>query len=372
MKVQLQALFYLFISEYSLMKSTDILIIGGGLSGLMTAYLLEKENAGDVHILEARQRLGGRIYTLRSEGEASIEMGATWLGRNHKQLIELLKELDIEVEEQKMGSHAFYEAMSMSPPQLIDLPQNDQPSYRIAGGTDMLIRGLSERLDKTKIQLGQIVSAIKEAGNGLVVETETQNFKADIVISTLAPRLLIDSVKFSPQMPQELISIAGKTHTWMGESIKVALSFDNPFWQNSGMSGTIFSNVGPINEMYDHSGNGGYALNGFMNGAYRAATQEKRKRLVLEQMHRFYGKKADSYLTYNELVWAQEPFTFRDYSSQVIPHQNNGHPYFKETYLENRFLLAGAETATSYPGYMDGAVESARRVADRVKQLMTG
>lgn len=352
------------------MKSTDILIIGGGLSGLMAAYLLEKATAADVYILEARQRLGGRIYTLRREGEASIEMGATWLGRNHTKLIELLKDLEIEVEEQKMGSQAFYEAMSMSPPQLIDLPQNDQPSYRIAGGTDMLIRRLSDRLDKTNIQLGQIVTAIKAVENGLVVETETQNFEAGIVISTLPPRLLIDSVKFSPQMPQELISIAGKTHTWMGESIKVALTFDNPFWQDPGMSGTIFSNVGPVNEMYDHSGEGRYALKGFMNGAYRAVSKEERKRLVLGQLRRFYGNKADSYLTYNELVWAEEPFTFCDYTSQLIPHQNNGHPYFKETYLEDHFLLAGAETATSHPGYMDGAVESARRVAGRVKQLM--
>lgn len=354
------------------MKSTDVLIIGGGLSGLMTAYLLEKENVGEVYLLEARQRLGGRIYTLRREGEASIELGATWLGRNHTQLIELLKELDIVAEEQEMGPQAFYEAMSMSPPQLIDLPQNDQPSYRIAGGTDSIIRGLSKRLVKTNIQPGQVVTAIKAVENGLVVETETHNFEGDIVISTLPPRLLIDSVEFDPEMPQALINIAGKTHTWMGESIKVALTFDNPFWQNSGMSGTIFSNVGPINEMYDHSGDGRYALKGFMNGAYKAVSKEERKRLVLEQLRKFYGDKADSYLTYNELVWSEEPFTFCDYSSQVIPHQNNGHHYFKEAYMENRFLLAGAETAITHPGYMDGAVESARRVAERVKQLMAG
>jgi monoamine oxidase len=43
------------------MKSTDVIIVGAGAAGLMAAHMLIK--AGQtVKILEARDRIGGRIY----------------------------------------------------------------------------------------------------------------------------------------------------------------------------------------------------------------------------------------------------------------------------------------------------------------------
>ncbi|WP_435980383.1 FAD-dependent oxidoreductase [Psychrobacter sp. DM4] len=42
------------------MKNTSVAIIGGGLSGLYAAYLLEKQGL-DYILIEARPTLGGRI-----------------------------------------------------------------------------------------------------------------------------------------------------------------------------------------------------------------------------------------------------------------------------------------------------------------------
>lgn len=44
-------------------KPTSVLVLGAGLSGLYSAYLLEKQGF-KVTVLEARDRLGGRVYTL--------------------------------------------------------------------------------------------------------------------------------------------------------------------------------------------------------------------------------------------------------------------------------------------------------------------
>jgi monoamine oxidase len=327
----------------------DIVIIGGGFSGLLIAYLLQKEGA-TLQILEARSQLGGRIYTLRTGDAPPIEMGATWLGKKHHHLLGVLDELDIDIYQQYMGSKGYYEPMSVSPPQLVDLPPSEEPSYRIAGGTDTLIQTLADSIDQSQIHLDQAVKTIRKKDTALEIQTESDLFKADFVISTLPPKLLADSIDFSPSLPGELTHIASQTHTWMAESIKVALTFGEPFWRNPDSSGTIFSNVGPVNEMYDHSGNSHYALKGFMDEAYQTVSRERRKQLVIEQLRRFYGEKVDSYRSYYELVWENEPFSYSNYKQPVIPHQHNGHSIFQEPFLDERLFIAGSETATEFPG----------------------
>lgn len=347
-----------------------MLIIGGGLTGLLIAYLLQKESVSS-NILEARSRLGGRIETIRPANAPALEMGATWLGKKHHHLLNLLDELDIDIFEQLMGTKGFYEPMSISPPQLVDLPPADEPSYRISGGTESVITTVAAHLDERRIQLHQPVKAIRKTETGLEVQTETDRFQANVAVSTLPPKLLAESIHFSPSLPNEIMDIASQTQTWMAESIKIALTFEKPFWRSSGSSGTIFSNVGPVTEMYDHSGKNRYALKGFMNSAYHAVSRERRKQLVLEQLHRFYGEKADSFMSYRECVWSNEPFTFSPYQDPVVPHQNNGHSIFQQSFLDKRFLIAGSETASEFPGYMDGAVESAYRASSQILQLLS-
>ena len=351
------------------MTSPKIIIIGGGLSGLLAAALLQKAGFSSI-LLEARNRLGGRIYTIRPDTQAHIEMGATWLGKQHRHLINLLDELNIDMVEQYMGPTGFYEPMSVSPPQLVDLPQNQEPSYRIEGGTDTIISALADQLEQNSIRLDEAVNAVEKTPDKLIVRTDKHQYTADYVISTLPPKLLADRVSFSPSLPERLTDISSKTHTWMAESIKVAFTFEKPFWRDSKSSGTIFSNVGPVTEMYDHSSGSRYALKGFMNGVYHAETQEKRKELILNQLRRFYGDRAENYLSYYDLVWKNDPYTFSNYQETVVPHLNNGHDVFQATYLDGRLLLAGAETAIEHPGYMDGAVESAQNAVSRLKKLV--
>ena len=350
---------------------SDVLIIGGGLTGLMIGYLL-RSNHLNVHIIEARQRLGGRIHTT-ADGHAPLEMGATWLGKKHIQLVDLLKELKIESFEQILGERAIYEPISTSPPQLVTLPPNSDPSFRIKGGSSSLIEALAAQLDDSKIHLGQVVEAIQKTGDRLRLITSKQQFDAAMVVSTLPPYLLTESIAIQPALPDTLLEIAQQTHTWMGESIKVSLTYQHPFWRGRQSSGTIFSNVGPIPEMYDHSNQEDtlFALKGFFNGSYYSITKEERLVLVLRQLEKYYGEAAKDYLTYEETVWRNEPFTFTPYNSHLLPHQNNGHQVYQQPYLEGSFLIAGSETASAFPGYMEGAIRSARFASQQIeKQLL--
>jgi monoamine oxidase len=71
-------------------KVTDIIIIGGGAAGLSAACELVRSGAR-VSVLEARSRLGGRIYTLRPMGVGiPIELGAEFIHGRPPAIFEIL------------------------------------------------------------------------------------------------------------------------------------------------------------------------------------------------------------------------------------------------------------------------------------------
>ncbi len=347
---------------------TDVLIIGAGLTGLTLAYRL-RDTPLKVKLVEARSRIGGRIHTIYGKNGGSQEMGATWLGRKHISLFGLLKELDLTTFIQLLGNKAVFEPISTSPPQVVSLPPNSDPSFRIKGGTSKLIKTLASHLSPAQIITGQPIQSITKESKEFFVKGENQFFKAKIVVSTLPPYLLTQSIKISPALPNSILETATKTHTWMGESIKVGLTYKTPFWKADNTSGTIVSNVGPIPEMYDHSNveETAFGLKGFFNGSYFSVTKEERLALVLKQLEKYYGTQVKDYLTYEETVWRKEPYTFTPYESHLLPHQNNGNPVFRKACLGGQFFVAGSETAESHPGYMDGAISSANFVYEELK-----
>ena len=295
-------------------------------------------------------------------------MGATWLGKKHSGVTKLLAELEIGIFEQALGNKAIYEPISTSPPQLVTLPPNEEPSFRIQGGSDQIINALSNHLDSKNIYLNQPVLAIAKKDNVLAVSSKTHIFNSEFVVSTLPPLLLAEKLSITPGLPQELLNISNQTHTWMGDSIKVGLTFKEPFWKTEKSSGTIFSNVGPIPEMYDHSNyeNNLFGLKGFFNGAYFSISKEERLEMVLQQLEKYYGPKVKDYVNYEEVVWRNEKYTFSPYPQHILPHQNNGHPIFRNAQLDGKLFIGGSETAKNYPGYMDGAIISAKFIFEQL------
>ena len=52
------------VDKQNVSKIYDVIVIGAGISGLCAAKLL-KENGLDVLVLEARNRVGGRTWTVK-------------------------------------------------------------------------------------------------------------------------------------------------------------------------------------------------------------------------------------------------------------------------------------------------------------------
>jgi hypothetical protein len=75
-----------------------VIIIGAGISGL-TAGLLLRENGFQVTIVEAAERIGGRIHTVGGihRNDPLIEKGAQLINEEHSQLRSLCEKYDIEL-----------------------------------------------------------------------------------------------------------------------------------------------------------------------------------------------------------------------------------------------------------------------------------
>ena len=336
-------------------------IIGAGLTGLLLAKHLQ-DHGFEFKIFEARDRLGGRILTLENE-EKRVEMGATWFGMQHVNLRAMLDELGLASFNQFQDGKGVFEASSMSPIRVFDIPSEEQSSYRLNGGSAALIRHLASQLPGECLLTNTVVKQLTLENGHLVVHTDANDpSQFDLVVSTLPPNLFLNSIQTTPALSEEMAALADQTHTWMGTSIKFAVTYERPFWREQGFAGVCFSNSSIASEIHDHTDEGAkrYSLKGFLvPGAVKLAAVQ-REQMVRDQLHRYFGDEGASYLHYDELLWANESYTMGGMSNDLVPHLNNGNPAFAQPQMHGKLLLSGSETSPVYGGYMEGAVYAAK------------
>lgn len=152
------------------MRDADILIIGGGLSGLYAAWRLQQQGI-DWRLIEARDTLGGRILSVPAAGAARdpktadtieqadrFDLGPSWFwpGYQH-QLDRLVQQLGLERFEQHESGDMVVERSPHASPVRMRGYVNSPPSMRLLGGMGSLIDALQQRLDSSRIVTGQAV-----------------------------------------------------------------------------------------------------------------------------------------------------------------------------------------------------------------------
>jgi monoamine oxidase len=78
------------------MNKVDTIIIGGGFAGVSAARILNKAGQS-ILLLEARDRIGGRVYTKRVEKGISLDLGGQWIGPTQNRMYELVEEYGLEI-----------------------------------------------------------------------------------------------------------------------------------------------------------------------------------------------------------------------------------------------------------------------------------
>ena len=364
------------------MKKASVAIIGGGLSGLCAAYLLEKKGI-DYVLLEARPTLGGRIVTAKlpkdNEDIDSFDLGPSWFWPEYQQqLAQLIGELQLEPIAQFEDGDMLVESSPNEPAVRTRGYKSSPPSMRLKGGMAALIEALYLHLDASRILTGQIVSQLNNTGEGIeikavsVVSSEDASeqvriWQAQQVLLALPPRLVEESIVFHPTLPANLSAQWQQTATWMAPHAKYLAVYETPFWQKQGLSGAARSAQGPMVEIHDASDvsvlGGSGALFGFIGvpaSVRQSVTEELLKLHCRAQLVRLFGAEAEHPKREYLKDWAQEPFTAT--AADIIGNgQHASAPMSKAIsgVWENYLTGIGSEWSMQFSGYLAGAIDAA-------------
>ncbi len=339
----------------------DVVVVGAGPAGLRAAGLLH--TAGRlVVVLEARDRVGGRLLSVRS-GDRRFDLGATWFWPNERRVSTLVSKLDLGVFAQHTDGDMMYQPPTG--PQRIEGNQLDVPSARFDEGAQSLPEALARLLPDDAVRLDEPVRSIGTVRDRIEVHADRSHWTAAHVILAVPPATAVASIGLE-QLDDAARAVAAATPVWMGGTVKVVARYGRPFWRDGGLAGSAFSHVGPLREIHDMSGRGGMpaALFGFAQPGPGAPTPGRDA--VLDQLAALFGPEAAAPAELWIHDWRLERFTVAPETLDLSDYATYGHRAFQQPSLSGRLHWASTETATEAPGHIEGALAAAERAVAAV------
>lgn len=440
----------------------DVAVVGAGLSGLVAAATLAREGVA-VSLVEARDRVGGRVLDESIGDGKVVETGAQWIGPSQHRIAALAREVGVDTfpthtvgdAMAEVGSHltrfrgswpdvgaaagrdlrravALLDAMAREVPLeapwraacaepwdaqtfstwlgqelhttearallasltasswaaspgelsllhvLFDVhaaggltrtfgTEGGAQQDRLMGGPELVARRLAERLGE-RLVLSTPVSRIERRSSAVAVCGNGFSVRARRVIVAMSPALA-GRLDYDPPLPGIRQQLGQRMPH--GAVVKCFALYGEPFWRAEGLNGEVISEMGPVTSVFDGSppdGRPGVLVGFILGEAARRlgrAPPAERRREILSCLTRFFGDRAADPEGYLERDWQVDSFTGGGYGGFFGP---GGWTGFGAALREPiaRLHWAGAETATRWFGYMDGAVSSGERAAAEV------
>ena len=359
------------------MQTARIAIVGAGLSGLYAAWLLERRGIRDYVLLEARDRVGGRIASVTATAQAAtadsidrFDLGPTWFWPGYqRELHQLVVTLGLEQFEQFETGDMVVERSPDEPPMRTRGYANSPPSVRLIGGMAALTDALYRALVPARILTGQMVTRMRSADTHVEVDSEdtagrVTTWRVEHVLLALPPRLAEDRIEFTPALPPALARQWRETATWMAAHAKYVAIYDTPFWREQGLSGEARSARGPLGEIHDASMPGGRAaLFGFFGVPARVRKdipEDVLRTHCRTQFARLFGPQAATPRAEFLKDWAQDPHTATAADLDAADtHAPSPAATAASGPWQGRMTGIASEWSPQFPGYVAGAIEAA-------------
>ena len=352
----------------------DTAIIGGGLCGVVLARSLRRQGRA-VGLFEARERLGGRILSVASAGSGlPMDLGPTWYWPDTQPLIKsLVAELGLPDIAQHDDGSVLHLSDPDKTPERIDGKKVHQGARRLQGGMAQLIDALAGDLPPNLCHLNHVLTGVCDRGDHVVLRfaagDDIVEFVARHVVLALPPRLLEQQVRFEPDLDEATREAMRDAETWMAAQAKVVIAYDRAFWREAGHSGNalVTHEQAVVGEIFDACDGdpARAALGGFLalSPELRESFNAGLPMLMDNQMTQVFGAALEHGEQHYQ-DWATEPHTCSalDRSSARTERADCANPMLRRTHWNGKLYLGGSETAARGAGYLEGALEAARRI----------
>jgi monoamine oxidase len=306
------------------------------------------------------------------------QTAATWMRRNlATRAGRMLLELGIEAvwaaqpEDMSLLHVLFYIHSAGSLEMLFDTEGGAQQD-RFVGGSQRIPMLVAQELGRENVLLGAPVRMIRRGEHGVTVEADGATVRARRAVVAVAPTLA-GRIAYDPPLPGFRDQLTQRMP--LGTVAKCMAIYDEPFWRAENLSGQGTSDAGPVKLTFDNSPPSGApgVLLGFLEG--RQARElgrlhaNERRAAVLDCFARLFGPRAGRPDAYVERLWAEEEWSRGCYGCHMPTGAWTAYgPALREPI--GPLHWAGAEYATVWNGYMDGAVRSGEAAASAVLERL--
>lgn len=352
-----------------------VVIVGGGLSGLVAGYELEKRGY-DVRILEAQKRAGGRVHTLREFGEGLVaDCGAARIPTDHDLTHRYIREFNLSLipfyptdgkfvtawggRIEQVGWDKFRSATSI----VMGL---QQPSHwqKIEGGNDLLPKAFADRLAKHISYDSPVTRIAHDAGKVSLSykgRTAIETVNGDFVICAI-PFTMLRKIEFSPALSAAK-SEAIRNMDYDSAS-RVFIETKRRFWSDRGLNGFGFGDDAAEiwNSAFGQSGTHGimqtYVRGGYSRELTRLAASD-RIAATVAKLNRLFPETGENVVKGVSKCWSEDPWVEGAWASP------DGDQVKVGKIPEGRIFFAG-EHLSSHGSWMQGALESGLGVVDQI------
>lgn len=259
--------------------------------------------------------------------------------------------------------------------------RNGAQNHTILGGAQLVSTTLAKSLlefQNCDIRLAEPVKEVRKQTDGLVRFTTKAGVSvvARRGVLALAPTLWKDRITFVPELSKEKCRLRDEMTS--GRVIKVVCIYRNIFWEvnRQGADGKDTQgdlSAGPVRNLFPARVGSYPALVGLITAdhadRFKNAPEVVIKYAVLAQIETFFDTKEarDSLIDFYCIDWSSERYSGGCF--EALPPKGLGVVLVKHgSTHENKLHFTCAEFGREWPGYMEGAIESADRVAEEIQR----